>query len=167
MDWHILASGPSMSQALADSLRGQQVIVVSNCYTIAPWANVLVSQDVAWWKQHETALRFAGRKFSTNVIEGVERFVPFEMVGENFGTGCNSGLLACMVAQWFKATRIYLHGFDLRGDHFFGKHSLPLKNPDATRFHGMKNEFRMWNHKGIEVINMTRGSALTCFVSGV
>jgi hypothetical protein len=156
-----------MSQAVADGLRGQHVAVVSNCYTLAPWGDVLVSQDIAWWTAHPDAFRFVGRKFSTNRIEGVERFEPSAMVNEHFGTGCNSGLLACMVAQWMGAKRIYLHGFDLHGDHFFGLHKAPLKNPDANRFKGMRDEFRMWRHTGVDVINMTPGSALTCFASGV
>lgn len=166
-DWHVMACGPSMSQAVADSLRGQSTIVVSNCYLLAPWADILVSQDVMWWNQHPSAMQFVGRKFTSNRIDGLERFDAPNMVGEHFGTGCNSGLLACMVAQWLKASRIYLYGFDLRGDHFFGLHKPPLKNPTDSRFKIMRDEFRQWHHKGVEVINMTPGSALTCFVSGV
>lgn len=166
-EWHILASGPSMSQELADSLRGQHAVVVSNCYLLAPWAEILVSQDVAWWQQHPQALLFPGRKFSTNRIDGVEYFDPVACTGNGFSTGCNSGLIACLVAQWFGAKRILLHGFDMHGDHFFGKHEPPLKNPDHNRFKGMRQEFAQWNHPGIEVINMTPGSALTCFKSGV
>lgn len=166
-DWHVLASGPSMNQALADSLRGKNAVAVSNCYALAPWANAMVSQDVAWWRQHTAALNFAGRKFSTNYIDGVEQFNPFECTGNGFKTGCNSGLIGCLVAQWFGATRILLHGFDLHGDHFFGEHKPPLKNPDRNRFKGMLNEFMQWHHPGIAVVNMTPGSALTCFKSGV
>lgn len=163
-EWHVLASGPSMSQQLADSLRGKRAAVVSNCYELAPWADVLVSQDVAWWQAHPRALQFAGRKFSTHgTIEGVERFSPQETVKNYFSTGCNSGLIACLVVQWLGATRICLHGFDLHGTHYFGEHKSPLRNPTADRFRGMCREFQLWRHPGVDVVNMTPGSALTCF----
>lgn len=59
----ILATGPSMSQAVADSARGfGTVIAVSDAYRLAPWADCLVSADTAWWKHHNPD--FAGPKFS-------------------------------------------------------------------------------------------------------
>jgi hypothetical protein len=166
-NWAILATGPSMSLAVAQSVREQNVIVVSDAYRLAGWADVLVSQDKAWWNYHKDALLFPGRKFSTNEIEGVEKFHSYEAVGQAFGTGCNSGLLACLVAQWLGAKRIELHGFDMGGTHFFGEHPKPLKNANAHRFAAMCADFKRWNHDGIEVINMTPGSALDCFPRGV
>lgn len=165
--WVILATGPSMSADLADSLRGRNAIVVSNAYQLAPWASALVSQDKAWWTEHPDAFKFAGRKFSCNDIDGVEKFKPLEMTGNPFTTGTNSGLLACCVAQWLGATQIELYGFDLRGSHFFGEHKPPLKNADEARFAIMREQFARWNCSKIEVINMTPGSALTCFKRGV
>lgn len=166
--WVVLATGPSMSAQLADSLRGQNAIVVSNAYLLAPWADAMVSQDKAWWREHPDAFKFQGRKFSCNAIDGVEQFNPTDMIGNPvISTGTNSGLLGCCLAQWFGATRIELYGFDMHGSHFFGQHKPPLKNPDETRFKVMLEQFRRWNHDGIEVINMTPGSALTCFRSGV
>ena len=39
----LLAPGPSMSQCLADSLRGGVVGAVSNCFQLAPWADFMVA----------------------------------------------------------------------------------------------------------------------------
>lgn len=164
--WAILATGPSMSLAVADSVRDKHVVAVSDAYKLAGWADVLVSQDKAWWSAHPDALLFPGRKFSTNEIDGVERFNSFAAVGQAFGSGCNSGLLGCVIAQWLGATRIELYGFDMRGTHFFGHHPPPLKNPDEKRYASMMEDFRRWNHDGIDVINMTPGSALNCFPRG-
>lgn len=161
--WAILATGPSMSLAVAQSVRDKHVIAVSNAYKLAGWADALVSQDIAWWNFHKDALLFPGRKFSTNKIDGVEYFDSFAAVKQAFGTGCNSGLIACLVAQYLGAKRIELYGFDMNGDHFFGRHPEPLKNPNAQRYAAMCQDFKRWNHDGIEVINMTPNSALKCF----
>jgi hypothetical protein len=159
--WAILASGPSMSQAIADSVRGRcKVIAVSDCFKLAPWADALVSQDKPWWKFHKP--EFSGRKFSGGAenIEGTER-VEFE---GSIGTGTNSALLACHVAvKVFGAKRILLLGVDMGGTHFFGPHPEPLKNTKPERFEQMKLQFAHWVHKGVEVFNCSPDSALTCF----
>ncbi len=161
--WAILASGPSMSQAVADSVRGRcNVIAVSDCYRLAPWADALVSQDRPWWRYHSEAMQFAGRKFSGGAekIEGTEK-VEFE---GSIGTGTNSALLACHVAvKVFGANRILLLGVDMGGTHFFGPHPEPLKNTSTSRFEQMKLQFAHWQHKGVSVINCSPDSALTCF----
>lgn len=162
----ILATGPSMSQTLADSLRGRNAIAIADAYRIAPWAYAMVAQDIAWWRHHKDAIKFTGRKFSTNKIAGVERFDSCQAVGQAFGTGSNSGLIACVIAQWLGAKRIELYGFDMHSDHFFGKHPEPLKNTTFQRFATMRQDFARWNHDGIEVVNMTPNSSLTCFPIG-
>lgn len=160
--WAILASGESMSQAVADSVRGRcNVIAVSDAYLLAPWADALVSQDKPWWRHHRP--EFAGRKFTGShwdSIEGVER-VSFEGI---IGSGTNSALLACHVAVTiFKVTEIILLGVDMRGSHFFGPHPEPLKNTTPQRFEAMKQQFANWRPKGVTVWNCTEGSDLKCF----
>lgn len=165
--WAILASGPSMSQAVADSVRGKcNVIAVSDCYKLAPWADALVSQDRPWWLYHKP--EFAGRKFSggREKIEGVEQ-VKYEGI---IGTGTNSALLACHVAVTvFKATEIILLGVDMQGSHFFGPHpnvkrnGVELKNTTPQRFEQMKVQFKQWSHPGVSIWNATPNSGLKCF----
>ena len=165
-DFVILATGPSMSRELAESLRGRNAIAVADAYRIAPWAYAMVAQDVAWWRHHPDAIKFHGRKFSSNKIAGVEQFDSLKTTGQVFGTGSNSGLIACIVAQWLGAKRIELYGFDMHGSHFFGPHPEPLKNTTPQRFATMLKDFKRWNHAGVEVINMTPNSSLTCFTMG-
>jgi hypothetical protein len=166
--WAILATGPSMSQSLANSLRSENVIVVSDCFRLAPWANALVSQDWAWWLANPEALEFSGRKFSSlkplNSIDE-EKLRRVEKL-PNLSSSMNSGLLACEVAKLFGAKQIELYGFDLRGSHYFGPHK-ELKNTPPHRFATFQRQFEQWDHAGIEVINMTPDSALTCFPRGV
>lgn len=158
----VLATGPSMSQATADAVRGRaRVIVVSDAYRLAPWADALVSSDRAWWAAHPEAHQFAGRKFSGIKVDGCEqvrRTPPLK-------SGSNSGLLACDLATQLGATRILLLGFDMQGSHFFGPHPEPLKNTQPARFEGFRAQFAKWRPAGVKVLNCTPGSALRCFPS--
>jgi len=160
--WAILATGPSMSQEIADYVRGKTgVIAVSNSYLLAPWADALVSNDAAWWKAHPEAFKFKGRKFAGAKVEGTELIKR----DAHFGGGCNSGFQAMRVANdVLGATKIVLLGLDMQGSHFFGDHKPPLKNTVPARFEVHKRQFEKWN--GCEVINCTPGSALKAFPMG-
>lgn len=154
----VLATGPSMSQELADKVRGRcRVVAVCNAYELAPWADALVCNDGIWWKVHPNALQFAGRKFCGQDQPGTEwlRNAP------EFPAGSNSGYQGVRVAGLLGATRILLLGFDMRGDHYFGRHPEPLRNSNDAKFRAMAAQFRLW--KGVPVLNCTPGSALTCF----
>jgi hypothetical protein len=162
----ILASGPSMSQAVAGAVRGRcRAIAVSDSYRLAPWADALVAQDWAWWKVHQEAKFFRGRKFCGPAVRGesphpVEQLEPDGMIVSS----TNSGLLACLVAvKFFGASRILLLGLDMHGSHFFGPHPSPLGNTSEQRFEALKGQFARWKPKGVEVLNCTPGSGLQCF----
>lgn len=155
----ILASGPSMSQAIADQVRAAlPAICVADAYRLAPWALALVANDRKWWEQHPAAGKFAGRKFCGVRYPGTERLARTWACPP----GVNSGMKACDVAQReFGATRILLCGFDMRGSHFFGPHPAPLANSTEAKFQTMIRQFRRW--RGAQIVNCTPGSALTQF----
>lgn len=154
----VLATGPSMSQALADYVRDKcKVVAVSDAFLLAPWATALVSNDTAWWREHKDAMQFAGRKFCASGYLQLERLKP----GEGFTGGTNSGLQGMRAAQLMGATRILLLGFDMHGTHYFGTHPAPLRNTTAKRFAVHIKQFRKWT--GCPVINCTPGSALKQF----
>lgn len=146
-----------MSQALADGFRGQWVGVVSNCFELAPWADFLVAQDAAWWAAYPQAKRFLGRKFSSQMIDGVERI--------DGPSSLNSGCLALTVAAKLGASLIRLYGFDMHGTHFFGPYDNGLKNTVEARRQIHLRQYDAWAkaNPGIEVINCTPGSAIRCF----
>lgn len=158
----VLATGPSMSQELANYVRGKcKVIAVSDAYKLAPWADALVSNDRNWWEHNKAANKFAGRKFASVALpHGVE---ALPRVGV-YGGGINSGLQGMRVAQILGATKILLLGFDMsaeRGLHYFGAHPHPLKNTTAKRFVKHIEQFNKWH--GCPVINCTPRSALKRF----
>lgn len=156
----ILATGPSMSQAIADVVQSRcSVVAVSDAFRLAPWADALVSQDQAWWKKYPEAKQFAGRKFSCREVAGVEKLPP----GGVCRTDANSGLIACQVAVNLGATRILMLGFDMAGAHYFGPHPAGLKNTPPDRYKVFLKMFEAFNPAGVEVLNCTPGSRLTRF----
>jgi hypothetical protein len=162
--WVVLATGESMSQAVASSVRGRcSVVAVSNAYSLAPWADALASNDATWWEANPAARQFSGQKFSAQRVPGLARFVG------SVRSDTNSGLLGLDVARHLGATRVVLLGFDMRGTHYFGRHPAPLKNTPEHRFEVFKRQFALWGrtHPKVEVINCTPASKLDCFPRGV
>lgn len=158
MDFAVLATGPSMSQEVADFVRGKcGVVAVNDAYRLAPWADALVCNDAAWWNVHKDAYEFKGRKFCGVTRKGLE-YIP---ATPRFPAGTNSGLQGCRVAEMLGATRILLLGFDMHGTHYFGPHPAPLRNTPPHRFKAFLQQFANW--KGVPIINCTPGSALTHF----
>jgi hypothetical protein len=156
----VLATGPSMTQALADSVRGRaKVLAVSDAYKLAPWADAMASTDAKWWKAHPAAKDFPGLKFTA-----APDFVPVEGVEQMaVDTHTNSGLLGLMVAVKLGAKRVLMCGFDLHGTHYFGPHPEPLRNTKPERFEQFKKQFAAYRPRGVEIINCTPGSGLTCY----
>lgn len=159
----ICATGPSMSQAVAYSVRHLPTVVVNNAWQLRPDAAALVAQDKAWWNQYPEAKDFAGRKFSTNVINGVERILPSGLLL----TGSGSGMLAIQVAVMLGATKMLLLGYDMRGSHYFGPYPKPLKETSLSRYEVFKAQLQIMEaemaRQNVDVVNCTQGSALDCF----
>lgn len=161
MIFAVLATGQSMTQAVADSVNGRcKVVAVSNAYKLAPWANAMVSCDASWWKNNREALDFQGRKFtSAPDFQGLSELERVPGVT----SGTNSGLLGLMVAVQLGATRILMLGYDMQGTHFFGPHPAPLRNANAARFEVFKKQFERYKPRGVEILNCTPGSALKAY----
>ena len=161
----VLAPGPSMSQALADRVRGLGVVVaVGNAYELAPWADALVANDLTWWNEHPEARKFAGKKFCTKTLSGTVRHR-----GRTVGADSNSGTLGMDVAvEVFKATEVVLLGFDFHGTHFFGRYTNRCSNTTPASRKKHIRQMKAWQlvHRKIRVVNCTPGSALTVFPFG-
>lgn len=162
----ILATGQSMSQGLADSLRAHHCIVINNVYELAPWASALCANDVRWWAFHTNAHAFSGRKFTSNKILGVER-----VESKHLHSQASSGVLGLEVARLdgerLGIYDIELHGFDNSGTHYFGKHPKPLNNATAHRFKIFEQQLAALGNEmkksGFRIVNRTPNSALRCF----
>lgn len=153
----VLCTGPSLTQADVDYCRGRcKVVAVSDAIYMAPWADALVSYDKAWWNAHKPD--YSGPKYHCHneKIEGVERVT--EIPG-------NSGTLGLLIASRMKPDKILLLGADLKGTHFFGKHTKPnLRNTNALQFTTMKKQFAKFTH--LPIVNCSPDSELMCFPRG-
>ena len=179
----VLASGPSMSQAVADSVRHLPRIAVNTTFKLAPDADVIYAADSMWWLVHRDQVMLcpgwkvtcqARQSLHPNVPEGVMVMrwggtVGFDDRPGYLRTGGNSGYAAIHLAASMGAKTILLYGFDASGGHWHGEHPAGsgLANPkDASyrawikRADGLAPEL---TKRGIEVVNCTPGSRLACF----
>ncbi|WP_086925409.1 hypothetical protein [Variovorax sp. JS1663] len=169
----VLASGPSMSQEIADLVRaaGIRAIVVNDTYRLAPWADLLYAADAQWWECNPESSDFCGLKASVSAVPGVlqlqntgtDGFEPHRM---GVRTGGNSGYQAVHIAIHGEASRILLCGFDMSnraGLHWHGAHPAPLRNTDDHSYTRWADRFAALKDIGPEIINCTPASAITCF----
>jgi len=188
----ILASGPSMTRAQAEAVKGRcRVIAVNNqgidtesdgevVPAFAPWADILFAADAKWWRcYHKQALKFAGRKVTVratlpwpevySLVQSIE-YASFDPRPTHLVSGGNSGYMAVHLAMHLGAKRILLIGFDmkdgrLRRRHWFGNH--PGRLNSRGNYNGWNRAFeklaKVLPDMGVEVINCTPDSALRCF----
>lgn len=183
------ASGPSLTAADTAPARGRaKVLAVSDSWRLAPFAEVLYAADAPWWDHDDGAKHrgFAGEKWTQDQrsktdaqFQAAARWgltlVHSQMLpGLSFDPalihqGGNSGFQAVNLAVLFGARRILLLGFDLQPTggqaHFFGDHPGALNQaiPYGMFRAAFEEAAPQLAAAGIEVINCSRQTALTCF----
>lgn len=175
----VLASGPSMSQAVADRVRHLPRIAINSTYRLAPDADVIYASDSMWWQQNPDALRSTGIKACVEAVPNIAPNVPeIVRVLRNTGRdgldqhpGCvrtlnNSGGVGIQIAMHARAARVLLLGFDMRGGHWHPQHERPLGNPGPqllARWIQHMERFARALPSTVEVLNCTPGSAMRGF----
>lgn len=179
-----VATGPSLTAEDVTFCRGKApVIVVNDAYRLAPWADALVANDYSWWLHHEGVPGFRGDKWGVlhPTWTQPERWPDvrqlritgsegLETDPSAIRTGKNSGYTAVNVAIHYGARRVILLGYDMGApkngpQHFFGDHRWApgQRSPYHTfidLFHSMRADLE---RLGVEVVNASRQTALTCF----
>jgi len=173
-----LGGGPSLTQADVDAVHGRAVVIaINDAYRLAPTADILYGCDARWWSWHKGVPSFAGPKFS---IDPQARVWPGVVVLRNTGTqglerdpggirtGRNSGYQAVNLAVHLGAARIVLLGYDMsvgaRGrTHWFGDHPNRIVSPYASMLREWPTIVAPLAEAGVEVVNASRRTALTCF----
>lgn len=173
-----IASGPSLTQEDVDYVRGKaHVIVVNDNYKKAPWADVLYACDAKWWRwHHKHVASFPGMKYALQQAAGQYPGVQvlkiaghdgIERVPTGLRTGKNSGYQAMNLAYHFGANRIILLGYDMQRtdnkEHWFGDHPNKGQSPYQAFVKRFEKAAPEWHKLGVEVLNCTRSTALTCF----
>lgn len=144
------------------------MIVVNTTYQIAPWADALYAMDYAWWRVHgrEVAETFVGERVSANPVASLAVTVAPKAAVPTFG---NSGAAAISLAANAGAKRVLMLGYDCQRTggqvHWHGNHPKTLGNAGAMprwpkQFEDLAKHM---TGLGVEVINCTRSTALTCF----
>jgi nicotinamide mononucleotide adenylyltransferase len=176
----VIGAGSSLSTkqirhvAIARMENRCHVIAVNDAVYPAWFSDWLHACDRKWWDWHiQRVQHFTG--FKTTLDETVpQEWVNgrllydgqegFDERRDHVRTGANGGYQAIHIAMHAGAKRILLLGFDMQGQRFFGDH------PDHVN---CEHALYMVPHfdtiipsakeRGIEIINCTPGSALTCF----
>jgi hypothetical protein len=175
----IFAGGPSLTREDVDYCRDkvEAAICVNNSYQLAPWATALWGADARWWAWHKGAPSFPGLKYSLS--RGAGKW-PGVQVLRNAGArgleddpsairnGRNGAYQAVNLAVHFGAARIVLLGVDMkRGpkgeEHWHGDHPNHSRSPYGLFLVYFQTIVDPLKERGIDVVNCSPGSALTCF----
>ena len=169
----IAASGPSLTGWDLDQVRAAPLplVVVNNTWQLAPWADLLVAMDTAWWRHYgeAAAAGFGGLRvgFTASCTKFGAQASVYGHIVSNFG---NSGAAAIAVAVRARAAELLLLGYDAGFDadrmHWHPDHPRPLNNPQAS-VHRWPAQFgRVAEHArraGVRIVNCSRRTALECF----
>lgn len=184
----VAASGPSLNGETAEVCKDLPVVAVNDAYRLFPFADVLYGCDGRWWDHHYGCKEFAGERWSShgdrshNEKRDVAERHGLSLVrgrdGEGFSFdpafihyGDNSGFQAVNLAIHFLGGigRVVLVGFDMRmvagKRHFFGEHP-PTLTQTSVGYSLWPKRFEKASKMlppGIEIVNATPESALTCF----
>lgn len=173
-----IASGPSLTQADVDFCRGKidAAVAVNTSYQACSWATALYAADSDWWAWHKGVKDFAGERYS--VSREAERWGVsilrntgvdgLEQSPDGLRTGRNSGYQAINLAVHYGAKRIVLLGYDMRTGakgkrHWHADHPRERQSPFDRFLVSFATLVKPLAELGIEVINCTRDTALTCF----
>lgn len=151
---------------------------------LAPWADAVYGCDGPWWHHwlKTGAKDFGGLKLAhdTGVCASFRDVHKIEVRDHDkllfaepgvIGSGGNSGFQALNIAAQFGARRILLVGFDMHGAngvHWYGRNTWRnANNPGDSNYVRWRAAFAtqapVLAAMGIEVVNASAESALTCF----
>lgn len=181
----IIATGQSAQKANIKLLQGRLKVIAikESAVDLCPWADVAYGCDAPWWRHRKGLPDFQGLKI------GWDQKIPFQdvhrikikpaipkgyvdriLVDEPgvIGSGQNSGFQAANLAIQFGAKRILLVGFDLSGEHYYGRNNwFKAGNPDRSVFESCIKAWQantdLIRSLSVQVINANNHSALRCF----
>lgn len=184
-----VASGPSLTLEQIDYCKGKaKVLVINTNYLYALWADYHYACDQHWWLWHEDnpeLLRFKGQKFTQDSswesanLERIKQKHSVTVIPSKAGKGLStepnliyqgshSGYQAINLAYHLGAKRIILLGYDMQigpnGElHHHPDHPTPIKSPWGSWVKNYDELAKDAERLGLEIINCTERTALTCF----
>lgn len=177
-DVYILGGGPSLAQVDVRRLMGRNVIAINMAYRLAPWFPVIYLADPKLFLRWQSELSgYPGTVLTTaGPLRGRRDVLALRHDHKRFGLSTkqeevywnrSSGACAIDIAAHLGARRVILFGYDMRRvDGRSNWHDYYQTDNDDTYalfrqpFAKIAADLRV---QGIECINATPGSALTCF----
>lgn len=177
----IVASGPSTKAVKLELLRERvRVIAIKENFDLCPWADVVYGCDAPWWNNRRGLPEFKGLKISfsaqlpdvhTISVDKDSNRILMDRAG-HVGAGGNSGFQALNLAAQWGVVGVILIGFDCHersGVHWYGRATGPGRNNPSEMFNfprwrqAFHSQAPVLQSLGIEVVNASPYSALTCF----
>jgi len=167
-----IASGPSLTDEDCELAKasGHPVVVTNTTFQLCPWADALFAFDLKWWRRYHKQVErgFNGRRFTASLVAG--NYGADVLLGVPWFRGFrNSGASAVSLAISGGARRVVMLGYDAGFDggktHWHGDHPADLDN--ASSIEDWARQFEMLakyaQRCGVEVLNASRRTRLTCF----
>lgn len=158
-----IASGPSLTAedcALVEQT-GLPTIAVNSSWKIARFADIVYAGDPGWWTNYGSEIDIPAERWTCAGSIARHLKIHHHRIGGSY----NSGSRAVQLAIDLGAARVLLLGYDAsvkRGTHWHGEHTK-TRNPDEARCMKWHKHFAAIDRKGVEVINCSRETELTCF----
>ena len=180
----LLGGGPSLRAVNLAPLAGRRIIAINNAYRLAPTADVLYFADQRWWFEWGHGPRVlasdVGALVTISAAIAAHEGERVRLLRNGGATGLstapdavvagrNSGYAAINLAVLFGAARVVLLGYDMR--HVGGRthwHNGHLRTAKPSTYRDVylprfATLVAPLAAAGVEVLNATPGSALTCF----
>lgn len=163
----LVAPGPSANAKRVRQIEqfGLPVAAVSTAYKLCSKPLFIAASDGDWWRVYNDVPPCKHYTMCPVYLAPLAKRV--HQIKMTAGV-VNSGVLALEVARRLNYRRIYLYGFDMHGTHFFGRYTNGLKNTQPKRRAIHLQQYADWRKSNPElnIVNITKGSALTCFERG-
>jgi len=176
----ILGGGPGIpDKSIIDRLP-QPIMVLKHAVSLRSDADIFFWAGRQWHEQFAPLIASFRGKYSIRrgqapelnpICTQVSRMKyadPYFSLDPRLVGGYCVGGSAINIAAHFGAKRILLLGYNMAGGHWFPNHPTPVPSSNAHARHraGIESMVPALRELGIEVINCTPKSALTCFPKG-
>lgn len=164
----VIASGPSLTEHDCGLIEaaGLPTVTTNSSWQIAPFCDVIMGVDHAWWRENHAAITISAEKVT--ISENAARKWDLTLYGRA-RTAKFSGLRAIEYAMDHGASQVLLLGFDCsvrNGTHWHGNHK-GLGNPDFARckkwLQWLRELAPQAKDRGVRIVNCSRETAITWF----
>jgi hypothetical protein len=166
----LLGGGASLTQTIADKVRGRNTIAINSTARLAPWADVLFFADYDWFRDHRPIVDpWPGKVITTSrqahkALPRKLQLIEPPIVQDKVLT---AGHHAVDMAIAMGAARIILLGFDCRivngRSHCHQDYYRPGELYADTVLPMWAEYLERARQRGVEIVNASPGSAINFF----